>query len=135
MKIYLSLLLVLSSFAMAEASPKLEERAGCSQKGQYCNGGTFLCCPGQGSCSGNVVSISPESSTNLSLFCRPLVNGDTVQINSDSKLHLYSGPKIKYSGHDNYAYLLNGHEWNLWRIPKKTVLQSTLSNKYDTIIV
>lgn len=61
MKVSISLLFALAAFAMAEASPKLEERAGCSQRGQYCNGGTFLCCPGQGSCSGNVVSISPQS--------------------------------------------------------------------------
>lgn len=61
MKVYMSLLLALAAFSMAEASPNLQERAGCSQKGQYCNGGTFLCCPGQGSCSGNVVSLTLHS--------------------------------------------------------------------------
>ncbi|KAJ5754165.1 uncharacterized protein N7511_008318 [Penicillium nucicola] len=53
MKFFIALL-ALAAFAAAEAGPNLEARAGCSQKGQYCNGGTFLCCPGQGSCSGNV---------------------------------------------------------------------------------
>ncbi|KAJ5498689.1 hypothetical protein N7453_007740 [Penicillium expansum] len=53
MKFYI-VLLALAAFAMAEADPNLEARAGCSQKGKYCNGGTFLCCPGQGSCKGNV---------------------------------------------------------------------------------
>ncbi|EKV05312.1 hypothetical protein PDIG_37020 [Penicillium digitatum PHI26] len=51
------ILFALTAFTMAEASPDLEVRAGCSQKGKYCNGGTFLCCPGQGSCKGNVVSV------------------------------------------------------------------------------
>ncbi|KAJ5400145.1 hypothetical protein N7465_010634 [Penicillium sp. CMV-2018d] len=53
MKLFI-VLFVLAAYAMAEAGPNLEARAGCSQKGQYCNGGTFLCCPGQGSCSGQV---------------------------------------------------------------------------------
>jgi hypothetical protein len=57
MKLFV-VLFALSAYAMAEAVPNLEARAGCSQRGQYCNGGTFLCCPGQGSCSGNVVSLS-----------------------------------------------------------------------------
>ncbi|KAJ6180031.1 hypothetical protein N7519_010492 [Penicillium mononematosum] len=54
MKLFV-VLFALAAFAMAEAGPNLEARAGCSQRGQYCNGGTFLCCPGQGSCSGNVI--------------------------------------------------------------------------------
>lgn len=55
MKLFI-VLFALAAYAMAEAGPNLEARAGCSQKGQFCNGGTFLCCPGQGSCSGGVVS-------------------------------------------------------------------------------
>lgn len=55
MKLFI-VLFALAAYAMAEAGPNLEARAGCSQKGQHCNGGTFLCCPGQGSCSGQVVS-------------------------------------------------------------------------------
>ncbi|KAJ5486639.1 hypothetical protein N7530_000939 [Penicillium desertorum] len=54
MKLFV-VLFALAAYAMAEAVPNLEARAGCSQRGQYCNGGTFLCCPGQGSCSGNVI--------------------------------------------------------------------------------
>lgn len=55
MKLYA---IVLALAALAAADPgNFEARAGCSQKGQYCNGGTFLCCPGQGSCSGNVVCL------------------------------------------------------------------------------
>lgn len=49
--------LVLAAFAVAEASPNLEARAGCSQRGQTCNGGTFLCCRGQGDCVGNLVGL------------------------------------------------------------------------------
>ncbi|CRL25397.1 unnamed protein product [Penicillium camemberti] len=55
MKLFI-VLFALAAYAMAEAGPNLEARAGCSQKGQFCNDGTFLCCPGQGSCSGQVVS-------------------------------------------------------------------------------
>ena len=36
-----------AAYTMAEAGPNLEARAGCSQKGQFCNAGTFWCCPGQ----------------------------------------------------------------------------------------
>ncbi|KAJ5335466.1 hypothetical protein N7541_005298 [Penicillium brevicompactum] len=53
MKLY-AIVLALAALAAADAGSTFEPRAGCSQKGQYCNGGTFLCCPGQGSCSGNV---------------------------------------------------------------------------------
>ncbi|KAJ5228943.1 hypothetical protein N7489_009651 [Penicillium chrysogenum] len=52
MKLFV-VLFALAAFAMAEAGPNLEARVGCSQRGQYCNDGTFRCCPGQGSCSGN----------------------------------------------------------------------------------
>ena len=56
MKLFI-VLFALAAYAMAEAGPRLEARVGCSQKGQFCNDGTFLCCPGQGSCSGGVVSL------------------------------------------------------------------------------
>lgn len=54
MKLY-AIVIALAALAAADPGNTFEARAGCSQKGQYCNGGTFLCCPGQGSCSGNVV--------------------------------------------------------------------------------
>lgn len=51
-------LFALAAFAMAEAGPDLEARAGCSMKGQFCvNGGTFRCCEGQGSCIDQRVSL------------------------------------------------------------------------------
>ncbi|KGO38501.1 hypothetical protein PEX1_057620 [Penicillium expansum] len=62
MKFYI-VLLALAAFAMAEADPNLEARAGCSQKGKYCNGGTFLCCPGQGSCKGNQIAKKKYSAS------------------------------------------------------------------------
>jgi hypothetical protein len=56
MKFFIALL-ALAAFAAAEAIPNLEARAGCSQRGQTCNGGTFLCCRGQGDCVGNLVGL------------------------------------------------------------------------------
>ncbi|KAJ5834052.1 hypothetical protein N7447_000078 [Penicillium robsamsonii] len=55
-------LLAIAAYAMAEAGPDLEARAGCSLKGQFCNfGGTFRCCSGQGTCIGE----NPSSITGL----------------------------------------------------------------------
>ncbi|KAB8076595.1 hypothetical protein BDV29DRAFT_169971 [Aspergillus leporis] len=52
---FLSTILVLAVATLAVANPDniIEERAGCSPKGKYCNGGTFLCC-GSMKCKGNV---------------------------------------------------------------------------------
>lgn len=51
-------LFALAAYAMAEAAPNVEARAGCSMKGQFCvNGGTFRCCEGQGSCIDQRVSL------------------------------------------------------------------------------
>lgn len=55
MKFFIALL-ALTAFAVAEASPDLESRAGCSKKGQTC-GGTFLCCKGAGDCIDQLVSL------------------------------------------------------------------------------
>lgn len=62
MKLYASIVLALAALAAAlaaaapaDAATNLEPRAGCSQMGQFCDDGTFLCCPGQGTCSGNEV--------------------------------------------------------------------------------
>lgn len=52
MKLYI---ITLAIAALVSAAPNLEARAGCSQPGQYCNDGTFLCC--RGTCRGNVVSL------------------------------------------------------------------------------
>jgi hypothetical protein len=60
---FLSTILVLAVATLAVANPDniIEERAGCSPKGKYCNGGTFLCC-GSMKCKGNVVSDCPRLS-------------------------------------------------------------------------
>ena len=51
-------LFALAAYAMAEAVPNLEARAGCSMKGQFCvDGGTFRCCEGQGRCIEQRVSL------------------------------------------------------------------------------
>lgn len=51
-------LFALAAYAMAEADPNLEARAGCSMRGQFCvNGGTFRCCEGQGNCIAQRVSL------------------------------------------------------------------------------
>ncbi|KAB8227604.1 hypothetical protein ETB97_004255 [Aspergillus alliaceus] len=56
---FLQTILVLAVAAMATANPvaepdnHLDARAGCSPKGKYCNGGTFLCC-GSMKCKNNV---------------------------------------------------------------------------------
>lgn len=39
----------------AVAAIDIEPRAGCSQPGEYCNGGTFLCCSGDCNTANNVV--------------------------------------------------------------------------------
>ncbi|RLL93623.1 hypothetical protein CFD26_102554 [Aspergillus turcosus] len=56
MKFFVTLLLLAATATAAVAAVEAPQ-AGCSQPGEYCNGGTFLCC-NRRKCVENVVSIS-----------------------------------------------------------------------------
>ncbi|KAH3142341.1 hypothetical protein KXW18_001051 [Aspergillus fumigatus] len=54
MKVFATLFLLAAS-ATAALAVVPAPNAGCSQPGQYCNGGTFLCCNNR-QCNNNVCS-------------------------------------------------------------------------------